>query len=49
MARKGSFGSHQVISLFTFAVGVNICLGFTASRIKRAEWDEGPLPGKSSS
>ncbi|XP_050001180.1 autotaxin [Alexandromys fortis] len=43
MARKGSFGSHQVISLFTFAIGVNICLGFTASRIKRAEWDEGPL------
>ncbi|EPY79686.1 hypothetical protein CB1_000902024 [Camelus ferus] len=33
----------KVISLFTFAVGVNICLGFTANRIKRAEgWDEGP-------
>jgi len=33
----------SVISLFTFAVGVNICLGFTANRIKRAEgWDEGP-------
>ncbi|KAB0407555.1 hypothetical protein E2I00_019465 [Balaenoptera physalus] len=35
--------AERVISLFTFAVGVNICLGFTANRIKRAEgWDEGP-------
>ena len=40
----------EVISLFTFAVGVNICLGFTANRIKRAEgWDEGPPTGMCSS
>ncbi|KAL6094127.1 hypothetical protein STEG23_032311 [Scotinomys teguina] len=32
----------RVISWFTFAIGVNVCLAFTASRIKRAEWDEGP-------
>ncbi|MBV94877.1 Ectonucleotide pyrophosphatase/phosphodiesterase family member 2, partial [Eschrichtius robustus] len=43
MARRNSCQLYQVISLFTFAVGVNICLGFTANRIKRAEgWDEGP-------
>lgn len=39
----------QAISLFTFAVGVNLCLGFAANRIKRAEgWDEGPPTGKCS-
>ncbi|KAG8441663.1 hypothetical protein GDO86_010737 [Hymenochirus boettgeri] len=32
----------QVIPLVTFAIGVNICLGFTANRFKRSEeWDEG--------
>ncbi|OBS57742.1 hypothetical protein A6R68_11133 [Neotoma lepida] len=41
------FGRPQVISWFTFAIGVNVCLGFTASRIKRAEWDEGPPTGES--
>ncbi|MEE6463270.1 hypothetical protein FKM82_005836 [Ascaphus truei] len=31
-----------VISLVTFAIGVNVCLGFTANRFKRSEeWDEG--------
>ncbi|XP_019497663.1 PREDICTED: ectonucleotide pyrophosphatase/phosphodiesterase family member 2 isoform X3 [Hipposideros armiger] len=43
MAGSSSFQSCQVISLFTFAIGANICLGFTANRVKRAEgWDEGP-------
>ncbi|PNJ76374.1 ENPP2 isoform 5 [Pongo abelii] len=43
MARRSSFQLCQIIFLFTFAVGVNICLGFTAHRIKRAEgWEEGP-------
>ncbi|XP_075438501.1 autotaxin isoform X5 [Ascaphus truei] len=33
---------YQVISLVTFAIGVNVCLGFTANRFKRSEeWDEG--------
>ncbi|XP_030301258.1 ectonucleotide pyrophosphatase/phosphodiesterase family member 2 isoform X1 [Calypte anna] len=34
----------QVISLFAFAFGVNVCMGFTANRFRRSEeWDEGPL------
>ncbi|KAL0598683.1 retrotransposable element ORF2 protein, partial [Plecturocebus cupreus] len=34
---------NSIIPLFTFAIGVNICLGFTAHRIRRAEgWEEGP-------
>ncbi|KAM4705715.1 autotaxin isoform 2-T2 [Rhinophrynus dorsalis] len=33
----------KVIPLVTFAIGVNVCLGFTANRLKRSEeWDEGP-------
>ncbi|XP_078542972.1 autotaxin isoform X6 [Lissotriton helveticus] len=33
---------NQAISLVTFAIGVNICLGFTVNRYKRSEdWDEG--------
>uniref|UniRef100_A0A8C5PCB6 Ectonucleotide pyrophosphatase/phosphodiesterase 2 n=1 Tax=Leptobrachium leishanense TaxID=445787 RepID=A0A8C5PCB6_9ANUR len=32
-----------VISLVTFSIGVNVCLGFTANRLKRSEdWDEMP-------
>uniref|UniRef100_A0A8C6ZKZ3 Ectonucleotide pyrophosphatase/phosphodiesterase 2 n=1 Tax=Nothoprocta perdicaria TaxID=30464 RepID=A0A8C6ZKZ3_NOTPE len=34
----------QVISLFAFAFGVNVCMGFTAHRFRRSEeWDEGPV------
>ncbi|XP_069477649.1 autotaxin isoform X2 [Ambystoma mexicanum] len=34
---------NWVISLVTFAIGVNVCLGFTVNRYKRSEeWDEGP-------
>lgn len=36
----------QVISLFAFAFGVNVCMGFTANRFRRSEeWDEGPASG----
>lgn len=36
----------QVISLFAFAFGVNVCMGFTANRFRRSEeWDEGPISG----
>ncbi|XP_009874713.1 PREDICTED: ectonucleotide pyrophosphatase/phosphodiesterase family member 2-like, partial [Apaloderma vittatum] len=35
---------HQVISLFAFAFGVNVCMGFTTNRFRRSEeWDEGPV------
>lgn len=36
MAQKNCFQSHQVLSLFTFAVGINVCVGFTAHRLQRA-------------
>ncbi|XP_044278042.1 ectonucleotide pyrophosphatase/phosphodiesterase family member 2 isoform X2 [Varanus komodoensis] len=36
MAKKNCFQLHQVISLFTFAVSVNVCVGFTANRLKRS-------------
>ncbi|KAL8181691.1 UNVERIFIED_CONTAM: hypothetical protein K2H54_021453 [Gekko kuhli] len=36
MAKKDSLQLHQLISLFTFAVGVNICIGFTANRFRRS-------------
>ncbi|KAM4689731.1 autotaxin isoform 2-T2 [Discoglossus pictus] len=43
MARKRIFHLYQVIPLVTFAIGINVCLGFTANRIRRSEeWDEGP-------
>nr|KAF6300426.1 ectonucleotide pyrophosphatase/phosphodiesterase 2 [Myotis myotis] len=43
MARSSVSQARQVMSLFTFAIGANICLGFAANRIKREEgWDEGP-------
>uniref|UniRef100_A0A8C3SWJ4 Autotaxin n=1 Tax=Chelydra serpentina TaxID=8475 RepID=A0A8C3SWJ4_CHESE len=33
-----------VISLFAFAFGVNVCVGFTANRFRRSEdWDEGTI------
>lgn len=36
----------QVISLFAFAFGVNVCMGFTTNRFRRSEeWDEGPVSG----
>lgn len=36
----------QVISLFAFAFGVNVCMGFTTNRFRRSEeWDEGPISG----
>ncbi|XP_069076760.1 autotaxin isoform X2 [Pleurodeles waltl] len=42
MAPRSRLYLHQVISLVTFAIGVNICLGFTVNRYKRSEdWDEG--------
>ncbi|NP_001090160.1 ectonucleotide pyrophosphatase/phosphodiesterase 2 L homeolog [Xenopus laevis] len=42
MAMKNGFSFHKVISLVTFAIGINVCLGFTANRFKRSEeWDEG--------
>uniref|UniRef100_A0A663N770 Ectonucleotide pyrophosphatase/phosphodiesterase 2 n=1 Tax=Athene cunicularia TaxID=194338 RepID=A0A663N770_ATHCN len=44
MAKKGCVHSHQVISLFAFAFGVNVCMGFTTHRFRRSEeWDEGPV------
>uniref|UniRef100_A0A8C5TG23 Autotaxin n=1 Tax=Malurus cyaneus samueli TaxID=2593467 RepID=A0A8C5TG23_9PASS len=44
MAKQGCVHSHQVISLFAFAFGVNVCVGFTTNRFRRAEeWDEGPV------
>ncbi|XP_038600978.1 ectonucleotide pyrophosphatase/phosphodiesterase family member 2 isoform X1 [Tachyglossus aculeatus] len=44
MAKRNSLPFHQVISLFTFAIGVNVCLGFTANRIRRSEeWEEAPF------
>ncbi|XP_034980856.1 ectonucleotide pyrophosphatase/phosphodiesterase family member 2 isoform X2 [Zootoca vivipara] len=37
--------SKLVISFFTFAVGVNVCIGFTANRVRRSgEGDEFPFP-----
>ncbi|XP_054840583.1 ectonucleotide pyrophosphatase/phosphodiesterase family member 2 isoform X5 [Eublepharis macularius] len=36
MAKKNCLQLHQLISLFTFAVGVNICIGFTANRFRRS-------------
>uniref|UniRef100_A0A8C0B6H8 Ectonucleotide pyrophosphatase/phosphodiesterase 2 n=1 Tax=Buteo japonicus TaxID=224669 RepID=A0A8C0B6H8_9AVES len=34
----------QVLSLFAFAFGVNVCMGFTTNRFRRSEeWDEGPV------
>ncbi|XP_030074337.1 autotaxin isoform X11 [Microcaecilia unicolor] len=45
MAKSDSFHLQQVISLVTFAIGVHVCLGFTAHRYRRSEdWDEGPPP-----
>uniref|UniRef100_A0A6I8QX54 Autotaxin n=1 Tax=Xenopus tropicalis TaxID=8364 RepID=A0A6I8QX54_XENTR len=42
MAMKNGFSFYKVISLVTFAIGINVCLGFTANRFKRSEeWDEG--------
>uniref|UniRef100_A0A8C3S620 Autotaxin n=1 Tax=Chelydra serpentina TaxID=8475 RepID=A0A8C3S620_CHESE len=44
MAKKSCFQLHQVISLFAFAFGVNVCVGFTANRFRRSEdWDEGTI------
>uniref|UniRef100_A0A674J574 Autotaxin n=1 Tax=Terrapene triunguis TaxID=2587831 RepID=A0A674J574_9SAUR len=44
MAKKSCFQLHQVISLFAFAFGVNVCVGFTANRFRRSEdWDEGAI------
>uniref|UniRef100_A0A5F8G7F8 SMB domain-containing protein n=1 Tax=Monodelphis domestica TaxID=13616 RepID=A0A5F8G7F8_MONDO len=44
MAKRNAFQSHQVFSLFIFAIGVYACVGFATNRIKRAEeWEEGPL------
>uniref|UniRef100_A0A8C3XF94 Autotaxin n=1 Tax=Cyanoderma ruficeps TaxID=181631 RepID=A0A8C3XF94_9PASS len=44
MAKQGCVHSHQVISLFAFAFGVNVCMGFTTNRFRRSEeWDEGPV------
>ncbi|XP_060051667.1 ectonucleotide pyrophosphatase/phosphodiesterase family member 2 isoform X3 [Erinaceus europaeus] len=43
MARRSTLQPYQVISPLIFAIGVNICLGFTASRVKRADgWHGGP-------
>ncbi|KAH0617472.1 hypothetical protein JD844_015752 [Phrynosoma platyrhinos] len=36
MAKKNSFHLHQVISWFTFAVALNVCLGFVAERFKQS-------------
>ncbi|XP_061461637.1 ectonucleotide pyrophosphatase/phosphodiesterase family member 2 isoform X2 [Rhineura floridana] len=37
--------SKLVISLFTFAVGVNVCIGFTANRFRRSgAGEESPFP-----
>uniref|UniRef100_A0ACB8FE60 Uncharacterized protein n=1 Tax=Sphaerodactylus townsendi TaxID=933632 RepID=A0ACB8FE60_9SAUR len=36
MAKKNSLQLHQLISLFIFAVGINICIGFTANRLRRS-------------
>nr|XP_033789095.1 ectonucleotide pyrophosphatase/phosphodiesterase family member 2 isoform X12 [Geotrypetes seraphini] len=45
MAKPDSFHLQQVISLVTFAIGVHVCLGFTAHRFRRSEdWDDGPPP-----
>uniref|UniRef100_A0A8C3HPB6 Autotaxin n=1 Tax=Chrysemys picta bellii TaxID=8478 RepID=A0A8C3HPB6_CHRPI len=36
-----------VISLFAFAFGVNVCVGFTANRFRRSEdWDEGAISAR---
>uniref|UniRef100_A0A8C3GIS3 Autotaxin n=1 Tax=Cairina moschata TaxID=8855 RepID=A0A8C3GIS3_CAIMO len=36
-----------VISLFAFAFGVNVCMGFTTNRFRRSEeWDEGPVSAR---
>nr|XP_056710098.1 ectonucleotide pyrophosphatase/phosphodiesterase family member 2 isoform X1 [Euleptes europaea] len=43
MAKKNSLQFHQLISLFTFAVGVNICIGFTANRFRRSGVGEDTL------
>ncbi|XP_064409967.1 ectonucleotide pyrophosphatase/phosphodiesterase family member 2 isoform X1 [Latimeria chalumnae] len=41
MARNNRGHFNQIISLVTFTVGVNVCLGFTANRFKRSEdWDD---------
>ncbi|CAH2285820.1 ectonucleotide pyrophosphatase phosphodiesterase family member 2 isoform X2 [Pelobates cultripes] len=43
MAMKKIFHLYQIISLVTFSIGVNVCSGFTANRLKRSEdWDEMP-------
>ncbi|XP_053251360.1 ectonucleotide pyrophosphatase/phosphodiesterase family member 2 isoform X3 [Podarcis raffonei] len=45
MARKNGLQLHQVISFFTFALGVNVCIGFTANRVRRSgEGEEFPFP-----
>uniref|UniRef100_A0A286XRP7 Ectonucleotide pyrophosphatase/phosphodiesterase 2 n=1 Tax=Cavia porcellus TaxID=10141 RepID=A0A286XRP7_CAVPO len=44
MAAGGSARPGQVLSLFTLAIGVHICLGATVSRVKRAEGWEESLP-----
>nr|XP_028592070.1 ectonucleotide pyrophosphatase/phosphodiesterase family member 2 isoform X3 [Podarcis muralis] len=45
MAKKNGLQLHQVISFFTFAVGVNVCIGFTANRVRRSgEGEEFPFP-----
>ncbi|XP_066479220.1 ectonucleotide pyrophosphatase/phosphodiesterase family member 2 [Tiliqua scincoides] len=36
MAKKNCFQLNQVLSLFTFAVGINVCVGFTAHRLLRS-------------
>ncbi|XP_063307183.1 ectonucleotide pyrophosphatase/phosphodiesterase family member 2 isoform X4 [Pelobates fuscus] len=46
MAMKKIFHLYQIISLVTFSIGVNVCSGFTANRLKRSEdWDEMPPSG----
>ncbi|XP_073186358.1 autotaxin isoform X3 [Lepidochelys kempii] len=47
MAKTSCFQLHQVISLFAFAFGVNVCVGFTANRFRRSEdWDEGTISAR---
>ncbi|XP_074841730.1 autotaxin isoform X2 [Carettochelys insculpta] len=44
MAKQSCFQLQQIISLFAFAFGVNVCVGFTANRFRRSEdWDEGSV------
>uniref|UniRef100_A0A7M4FVS1 Autotaxin n=1 Tax=Crocodylus porosus TaxID=8502 RepID=A0A7M4FVS1_CROPO len=47
MAKKNCFQFNQVVSVFAFAFGVNVCIGFTANRLRRSEeWEEGPISAR---